>query len=224
MPMSQLFRLTRPHGIKFAAALLMAVCGSPTLTAAAEFPLRYSLNGDAAGDFGVVRVTEDPSGSLTFDVSLNSETLGQSADLHRLYFNLSGSPAGLSGVTDDDYVTPYEVVLKPSVAGGAGMKFDYAVDFGRGAGPKGNGTLQHATFRLRASGMALSTGDLLRESRTKVGTVVHVAVHVQNGERSTIGGAWVADEEPDPPEAEELPDAPPDDDPCSVFTCLTNEP
>jgi hypothetical protein len=190
-------------------------------SSAADYSLRDALDGSAVGDFGLVSVEEDGRGGLVFAVSLNPDNLGRSADLHRLYFNLGGSLEGISGVTEDAYRTPYEIIKHPPVAGGAGIDFDVAIDFGKGAGKKGNGVLQRATFHVRAA-RALSLDDFGDESSTARGSAFAVAAHIQGSEISSVGGVLVAPASPEP-EPEE-PSSDPD--PCNggIFTCVPKEP
>jgi hypothetical protein len=209
-------------------AVICAVAWSLALalpSSSAEYPLRDALDGSAIADFGLVRVEEDGQGGLFFSVSLNPDNLGDSADLHRLYFNLGGSLDGISGVTDDAYRTPYEIIKYPPVAGGAGIDFDLAVDFGKGAGKKGNGVLQQATFHVRAA-RPLSLADFGRESSTARRSAFAVTAHVQGSEISSVGGVLAVPASPELEEEESPSDPGPDPDPCNggIFTCVPQEP
>ena len=105
----------------------------------------------------------------------------------------------------------------PHVAGGAGSKFDLGVSFGNGAGPKGNGTLQAASFTLLAD-QPLSIEDLAPMSSTSSGIAIQLAVHVQDTSfvegvtSETVGGLMgegdpgeePSSAEPSSPESEPL--------------------
>ncbi len=168
-----------------------------------DFPLTVEFDDGVTGEFGTVMVTES-GGDLVFEVMLNPLVLGFEADLHRLYFNLDGSFTGLGVITGDPVATLYVLLTDPRVAGGAGSTFDFGVSFGRGGGPKGNGTLQMVSFTLFAD-QALSVDDLAPISSTAAGIPVNMAVHVQETSflegvtSETVGGLMgedVPDEEP----------------------------
>ncbi|MBW2496703.1 MAG: hypothetical protein JRF61_05465 [Deltaproteobacteria bacterium] len=216
-----LFRiLHRDHRRAPVAALVAACLVAASVAFSADYPLRSALDDSVVADFGVVRVDEDGQGGLLFTVWLNPDTLGRSVDLHRLYFNLEGPLVGLSGVTEDEYRTPYEIIKRPPVAGGGGIEFDVAIDFGKGAGKKGNGVLQQATFHVHTA-RPLSLEDVGEESATAGGSLFGVAVHVQGSDLSSVVGVF----EPPPPSPEpgEQPD---DSDPCNggIFTCVPRDP
>ena len=145
---------------------------------AAEFPLTVEFDDGMVAEFGTVMVTES-GGALRFEVILNPLVLGIDADLHRMYFNLVGAFTGLGVRTADPVNTLYVLLTDPHVAGGAGSKFDLGVSFGNGAGPKGNGTLQAASFTLFAD-QPLSIEDLAPMSSTSSGIAIQLAVHVQD--------------------------------------------
>jgi hypothetical protein len=82
----------------------------------------------------------------------------------------------------------------PSVAGGAGADFDFAVNFGNGAGRRGNGALTAASFRLSAD-QPLSIAALLESSLASGRTIEsQFAAHIQGtnllvgSSSETVGG------------------------------------
>lgn len=158
-----------------AAAALGLFAANPA--AAVSFPLNVEFDDETIGTFGNVEVTE-VAGDLQFQITLNA-SLGAGADLHELYFNLSGVQTGLAISSTDMVNTPYTLLTAPSgVSGGAGSSFGFGVSFGNGAGPSGNGVLQTASFVLSADG-ALGVGDLLLSSSTSQDIEVYLAAHVQ---------------------------------------------
>jgi hypothetical protein len=174
-------------------ALLLCVAGS---AGAVSFPLNVEFDDGTIDTFGNVDVTE-VGGDLRFDITLDTSTLGSQADLQELYFNLVGAETGLAITSTDVVTTPYSLLTSPSVRGGAGSSFDFGVNFGNGAGPTGNGTLQTASFVLSADG-ALAIADLLESSSTagEDGVEIYLAVHVQStafvtGEDSETVGSLV---------------------------------
>ena len=195
-------------------AILIALCAAVVLvptTASADFLLRDAINGRMTADFGVVRVAEDGEGGLSIYISLNTEVLGERADLHQLYFNIVGDPGQLSGVTSDDYATPYEILVNPATKGGMASKFDFAIDFGAGSSAKGNGRLQEASFHIASDSRALVIDDLLEESMTRKpsGLSMHVAAHIQGSGIPTVVGSWVSSTPP--PASSEPPEEDPDE-------------
>lgn len=174
-----------------ALGLFAAPAGS---AGAATITLDTEFDDGLGGQFATVTVTED-AGALVFDVRLQSE-LGDGADLHKLYFNLSDDVGTLALTTLDPAATDYSLDLDPPVAGGAGSRFDVGVSFGNGAGPSGNGVLQQATFSLAAD-RALSLADLLELSATSAGIEANLAAHVQGtalvagSDSETVGGVIV---------------------------------
>lgn len=158
-----------------AAAALGLFAANPA--AAVSFPLNVEFDDGTIGTFGNVEITE-VAGDLQFQITLNA-SLGAGADLHELYFNLSGAQTGLAISSTDMVNTPYTLLTAPSgVSGGAGSSFGFGVSFGNGAGPPGNGVLQTASFVLSADG-ALGVGDLLLSSSTSQDIEVYLAAHVQ---------------------------------------------
>jgi hypothetical protein len=164
-----------------AGALGILTAGS---AGAVSFPLNVEFDDGTIGTFGNVEVTE-VAGDLLFEITLDA-SLGADRDLHELYFNLVGDPMGLSISSTDVVNTPYELLTDPPVAGGAGSSFEFGVNFGNGAGPPGNGSLQMASFLLSATG-ALTTDDLLLSSSTSQDIEVYLAAHVQG--TSLVPGA-----------------------------------
>lgn len=185
------------------AERLLAYLGAALLFAgpasAVSFPLDIEFDDAVPGNYATVSISEN-AGDLDFSITLdtdppNDPPLGPTADLHEFYFNLIGTFTGVQlSSTDPQTGTAYSLAASPSVAGGAGADFDFGVNFGSGAGPPGNGTLQSATFTISAN-EALTIADLLETSSASGGTVVvHVAAHVQGtsltqgATSETVGG------------------------------------
>jgi hypothetical protein len=190
--------LTANRTLRVIAALLLI--GWPA--AAAEFPLTLELDTGITQDFGTVWVEENGEGGLDFELSLDPNVLGSEADLHRLYFNLADGFSGLAVQSHDAVATPYrlrhyDLKKKQKRHGIAGAKFDFVVGFGNGAGERGNGVLQEASFTLLAN-ETLLVEEQFPLSRTAEGIMVQMAVHVQGSAYSGVGG--VLEPEPDPGE------------------------
>lgn len=156
-----------------ATALGLFLAGSAS---AVSFPLNVEFDDGTIGTFGNVDVTE-VAGDLLFEITVDA-SLGAGADLHELYFNLSGTQTGLAISSSDVVNTAYTLLTDPPVAGGAGSSFGFGVNFGNGAGPPGNGVLQTASFVLSADG-ALGVSNLLLSSSTSQNIEVYLAAHVQ---------------------------------------------
>ncbi len=175
----------------FALAFVAWIAFAPAAQAL-SVPFTFEFDDGDEGDFGTVRVEEDGSGGLFFEITLGPD-LGSDADLHFFYFNL------LPDLDDDDLritstdavFTPYELEEEPRVRGGAGSEFDFAVFFGNGAGRKGNGNLGSATFTISSDSTSLRLSDLLELSSTSQGLEAHFAAHVQStssrSDSETIG-------------------------------------
>jgi len=138
----------------------------------------------------------ESGGDLIFDIAVKS-SLGAGADLHALYFNLVNYVSGLSIIEDDSPNMHYALCIDPAVAGGAGADFDFGVNFGNGAGKKGNGVLQSAHFVISAD-EPLSISDLFETSTASGGRyVAYTALHVQGTSlvkcqsSETVGGSVV---------------------------------
>ena len=166
--------------------LVVMLCGVflffGNTASALQFDLIYEFDGVLpVQSYGTVDVTEG-GGDLDFAISYNTSTspLGPSADIHEFYFNLTNSFTGLSIYdTNANPSYPYSLIgPNPSVAGGAGASFDYGVNFGDGAGPSGNGTLQYATFTLSAV-ESLLVDNLFENSFPNNTPPVYMAVHFQ---------------------------------------------
>jgi hypothetical protein len=176
--------------LPLAAFACFALASVPA--SALTFTLDTEFDAGLVGPFATVIVTES-GGGLDFEVSLAGGTLGPGADLHILYFNLAGDPTNVTLSSSQVVDTPFTLAVDPPVAGGAGSSFDYAVGFGNGAGPPGNGVLQTATFRITAD-QALTLDSLASLSQTSQGLLANVALHVQgtslvSGSTSeTVGG------------------------------------
>jgi hypothetical protein len=167
-------RVARAFGVAALAWLFGAVAAGAT-----TYPLDVEFDDGLTGSFGTLEVSEVTGGDLLFEISLNPVLSGFEADLHELYFNLSDAFTGVSITSSDVVSTPYELEADPSVAGGAGSSFAYAVNFGDGGGAPGNGALQSASFVLRADG-DLTLADLLVPSSTKQDLALYFAAHVQS--------------------------------------------
>jgi hypothetical protein len=127
---------------------------APTTAWALTFQLDVELDDALHGAFGTVEVTEAGRG-LFFTITLGSE-LGSGADLHEFYFNLAGEPTDLTLSSDDSVNTPYALSSAHAIAGGAGSRFDWEVNFGNGASQHGNGVLQQASFLIEPDDESLS--------------------------------------------------------------------
>lgn len=155
-------------------------------------PLSFEFDAGVEGDFGSVRVTENGTGGLFFEITTGPD-LGPDPDLHYFYFNLTTAVDDLEISSDDDVFTDYSLDTGWPVAGGAGSSFDHSVFFGNGGGRKGNGTLESATFTLVSASGDLDLDGLAELSETSGGLETFFAVHVQNtglfgGGSETIGG------------------------------------
>jgi hypothetical protein len=158
------------------------------------FELKYEFDGDLLPQiYGTVNVTQNGD-DLDFLVQANTSTLGSGADIHELYFNLiNGFTFSDPSIIDTNAPnTPYTLIgPNPPVAGNAGASFDWGVNFGNGAGPPGNGTLQTASFTLSAD-QPLSINDLLEFSYPNNTQPVTLAVHFQGTSTpytsETVGG------------------------------------
>lgn len=180
-------------GRRIAASLLGGVSallwGAASASAGAmvgTFDVRFGSR--VVGEFAAVEVRETDAGALAFSIRLLDD-LGPHADLHEFYLNLPSAFSGLEIETLGDVETPFEVATGVPTLGGAGSRFDVAVSFGNGRGRPGNGTLQEASFVLRAD-QELSIAALLAEvSETSQGIRAHLAAHVQGsqGGGSTVG-------------------------------------
>ena len=175
-------------GILLAGLLMPA----QAFAAAIAFDLNVEFDNGTTGAYASVTVSETSNGELDFEISLLS-ALGPEADLHKFYFNLDDSITGVELSSEDGVATAYTLSEAPPVAGGAGSRFDFAVNLGNGAGNRGNGVLQTASFLLTAQA-PLSLSDLLEVSSTSAGIQVTAAAHVQgasltgNANSETVGG------------------------------------
>jgi hypothetical protein len=163
---------------------------------AIDIPLNVEFDTGATGAFATLTVTEN-AGDLDFALSLAGTTLGTGADLHEFYFNLDGSPTGVTIFNTNAPTTAYSLTANPSVAGGAGSSFDYGVNFGSGAGGPGNGVLTLATFSISAD-QPLTLGSLDVISSTSTGIDVNVAAHVQGTSLDGAGSETVGNLVPEP--------------------------
>jgi hypothetical protein len=192
---SQLRRRTARWGALLGA---LALGLGPGSASAIGFDLDVEFDTGQTGSFAHVTIEED-AGALDFSIELD-DVLGDEADLHELYFNLLGSFTGVAISTGDAPTTPYTLSSDPPIRGGAGSDFDYAVNFGNGAGSAGNGVLATATFTLTFTltadpGQPLSIDDLLESSFASGGSIEsQFAAHVQGTElivgsdSETVGG------------------------------------
>jgi hypothetical protein len=175
--------------------LLAALSAAPAARAL-TFDLNVQFDDELTGSFGTVEVTEVAGGDLFFEITLDTSELGPDADLHEFYFNLP-DVSGLTLASTDTVATPYDLDFDPSVSGGAGSSFVWGVNLGSGAGPSGNGVLQHVTFTLSAN-TDLSENDLLISSSTNDGVTVYLAAHVQGTELTNAGSETVGSAVPEP--------------------------
>ncbi len=114
------------------------------------------------------------------------------ADLHGFYFNLEDvRRRDLEISSDDDVRTAYKLKSGSRVWGGAGSRFQFRVNLGSGAGRKGNGVLQMASFTIDSETGDLFLSDLLPMSSTSRGLEANFAAHVQGtitgGGSETVG-------------------------------------
>jgi hypothetical protein len=159
------------------------------------FDLIYEFDGDLpVHSYGTVDVNEN-NDDLDFAIAANTSTLGPDADIHELYFNLKNGFTGLTIFDTNATGDPYVLESNPLVAGGAGAAFDWGVNFGNGAGSKGNGALKLATFTLSAN-EALSIDNLLEFSDPNNIRPVFLAVHFQG--TSTRAGSETIGAVPEP--------------------------
>lgn len=185
--------LGRAAAYLFVAALLLA----PGSAQAVDFSLNVEFDDGVSGSFADVSVVEEDMG-LRFEIALQ-DALGPDADLHVFYFNLEGGVPELQIESDDPVTTAYVLEQAPSVAGGAGSDFDYGVHFGNGAGGRGNGVLQFASFLVSPVDTSLSLGlDAFLNAATSAaqgGSILaNAAAHVQGtslvrgANSETVGG------------------------------------
>lgn len=172
---------------------LATISMSPSSARALSFHLDTEFDTGVTGPFVSLELTET-GGNLAFIVSLDLDELGPAADLHVLYFNLTGTVTGLAISDTNAPNTPYSLQSSPSVAGGAGSSFDWGVSFGNGGGPPGNGQLQTAEFTLSAN-EGLSIEQLMASSFASGGSIeIHMAAHIQGtslltgATSETVGG------------------------------------
>lgn len=171
----------------------LLTAGGMALDAPAASLLSFDVELDEGleGNFGTILLEDHsddaaiPDGSLRITLSLSGE-LGPEADIHELYFNLPSAfgddDLEISGFTCNGgrCRTGFTLEDDPPVRGGAGSSFDVGVNFGNGAGKKGNGTLQTASFLLASEEGPLAIQDLLAESsETRRGIEIFFALHVQ---------------------------------------------
>ena len=162
--------------------LAILVLITPVCASALSFGFEVELDGPTGGNFATLSITEH-DGALDFEIALAIDSdLGDEADLHAFYFNLIGDFGALEIESTDPHhpKSPYTLRSEPSVLGGAGSSFDYGVLFGNGAGPRGNGTLQYASFTISAD-QPLSIEDLFELSTAQGGEVeIFFAAHFQS--------------------------------------------
>ena len=186
------FRVRFPSVLAFALVLGLLALASAGQASSITVPLDLEFDDGTPGPHASVMITED-AGALDFVVSLAGTDLGPGADLHVFYFNLVGSPSGVTVSDTNAPQTAYALQVSPREAGGAGSSFDYGVHFGNGAGAPGNGVLEIASFTISADS-PLTLASLLETSSTTEGLVVNFALHVQGTslvsdvESETVGG------------------------------------
>lgn len=176
------------------ALVALATGPAPAFAASITVDLSVELDSGDVGSYGHVHIEEN-GGDLDFSIQLTDE-LGDDADLHEFYFSLVGSFSNLQLSDTNAPNTPYTLESDPSVAGGAGTRFDYGVNFGNGGGGPGNGTLCCASFSLSAD-EALTIADLLVTTFASGSTIaVDLAAHVQgtsfdpNADSETVAGVF----------------------------------
>ena len=209
----------------FSILVILAMFTVGTIPAMAEeLALGVELTTGKTADFGTVNVIED-GGGLLFTVQVNPMAAGHRADLHRLYFNLHEPTTNLTVETLDGSSKPYTLRRGKRASGGGGAFFDWCVDFGSGASAKkGNGVLQHASFRIVGGAGPLAMDGIMPMSVSSANVGVQMATHLQGASVSTVGGVFDSDPATpgDIPPPDEEP--PPSDDGCTwvydVFTGL----
>jgi len=174
----------------------------PLAANAITIPLDIDLDTELTADFLNVEITQNGDDALDFVVTLDTDLLGSDADLHVLYFNIDDSladPEVLGIEATNAPVTEYDLMAAPSVSGGVGSSFDFGIDFGNGAGSRGNGVLQVASFTL--TGLTLES--LVESSFASGGSIeIGLAAHVQGtslyrgASSETLGGSLPAVPEP----------------------------
>jgi len=170
----------------YALVSLWVALMAPGTAAAVSFDLNTEFDTGITGSYATVEISEN-DGALDFLISLNLDELGQDADLHALYFNFANDFGVLSISDTNAPNTEYVLTANPAVTGGAGSSFDWAVEFGNGAGQMGNDMLQVASFTISGFG-DLSITHLLEMSSTSGGALqVHMAAHIQG--TSLVSGA-----------------------------------
>jgi len=180
----------------FAVALLAMFL---VATQAAALSLAFTSEFDGVEpdqNYATVVVTQNGQ-DLDFSITLNG-LLGAREDAHELYFNLIGAFSGLSITSSNAPQTAYRLITGPEVFGGAGSSFDFGVNLGNGASPRGNGVLTLATFTLSAD-QALMPSDLRESSFTNDGIEAEMALAVQSTStrpRSETVGGVVSSPEP----------------------------
>ena len=184
--------IARSRHISALVILWVALMVSGT-AAAVSFDLNTEFDTGVTGPYATVEISEN-DGALDFLISLNLDELGPAADLQTFYFNFADDFVGPAISDTNAPNTEYVLVADPEVTGGAGSSFDWAVEFGNGAGEMGNDTLQVASFTLSAFG-DLSITHLLKMSSTAGGALqVQMAAHIQGtslvtgASSETIGG------------------------------------
>ena len=186
---------TRRSALWLAAGIALAALVSnpaPGLAASISVGLSVEFDSGDVGSYGQVLIEENGD-DLNFTIQL-TDALGDNVDLHEFYFSLEGNFSSLQISNTNAPNTRYTLERNPSVAGGAGSSFDYAVNFGNGGGRRGNGKLCCASFTLSAN-EALTINDLRVATFTNDSTIaVNLAVHVQgttfdpNADSETVGG------------------------------------
>jgi hypothetical protein len=181
-------------GLGLALGVVLAAGGASAASTTAK--LGVQLGPQKTGTYGTVQITE-VGGGLEFQITLDP-VLGKNADLHEFYFNL---PDTFSNVHLSDAEcagsscrTPFRLDSHKSTSGGAGASFDFRVSFGNGAGSKGNGKLQEASFRIDANTALALFPSPFDASFTSRNLEVIFAAHVpgSKGVAATIGATTVA--------------------------------
>lgn len=169
--------------------------------------LIYGFDGTSPGSsYGTIDLSDNENGGVNVTITANSANL-MGADIRGWYFNLSDAFDGLRtrdftlsdfGGVSDLAIGKFQMLgPNPPVAGGAGASFEWAVNFGNGAGKSGNGVLTTAMFNINAKG-GLTVADFLNAELSYPNNTPAVlqAVNFQGtgilgASGGTVGGAVV---------------------------------
>ncbi len=174
----------------------------PFAASALVVSLVIELDTGLTADFVRVDIIENGDHALDFIITVDTDLLGADADLSVFYFNIDSSlvdPEGLRIGSTDAPATEYRLATARGVRGGSGSAFDFDIHFGNGAGSRGNGVLQVASFTL--TGLTLES--LAESSFASGGSIeIGLAAHVQGtslipgATAETLGGSFPTVPEP----------------------------